>query len=78
MARITNRSTQGLQNGADFKEYKSGQVQSLQNGQKDYKSGQGLQNGTKRLQVGAGIKIRAGITNRCGTVLVGIVKFKAR
>ena len=44
---------QGLQNGAAFRNCKSGQVQRLQNG-------------AKGLQIGAGIKKRGKkITNRC-------------
>ena len=56
----------GLQTGAGFRDYKSGQ-EGLQNrssfrdfksGRKDYKSGQGFQIGAKRFQ------IRAEMTNR--------------
>ena len=56
-----NSGQHGLQNGAACRDYKSGQVQILQNGAKilQIKSRQGLQNEAKRLQIGQGLQIGA-------------------
>ena len=68
MTRITNRGSRDYKTGQllgitnqDIRDYKSSKFRDYKTGQKDYRLGQGLQNGEKRLQIGSGI------TNRCRT-----------